>query len=174
MTNAEILRKAMVALKSFLNKDMQLLALDASERSISHKFAEHLQKKFAEWTVDCEYNRRGKRPKTLPAGLFGDISDNDQDAKTIFPDIIVHRRSRRNNLLVIEVKKSNSNITSDKDEVKLRAFTGEGDYRYKVGLFLVFDVERQNIKEAKCFKRGHEVAFEPSIRNSLKELGYVG
>jgi hypothetical protein len=158
--NTKVLDRVFKALKSFLDSDGLLLGVNASERSISHKLAEHMQREFTEWDVDCEYNRRGERTKTLPRILFNGIKGDDQEAKTIFPDIIIHKRKLDDNLLVIEVKKSNSRESEDNDIKKLTAFTDqEGDYKYKVGLFIVFDVENQNICNVKCFEHGRKVAL---------------
>jgi hypothetical protein len=173
MSDRELMEKVTAALKSFFDNDGQLLKLNASERSISHKLAEHLEKEFLDWDVDCEYNRRGERPKTLPRILFSDIKDDDQEAKTIFPDIIVHKRNQPDNLLVVEVKKSNSRESDDKDRTKLMAFTDpEGDYSYKVGLFIVFDVENQKVDKVQCFENGGEVALDINIKNNLETLVY--
>ncbi len=47
------------AMRDFLREDHELLSVNASERSMTHKLAEHLQEKFGDkWHVDCEYNRR--------------------------------------------------------------------------------------------------------------------
>ena len=48
------------AIRALLVKDQDLLALQANERSISHKLAEYLRKEIGEeYDVDCEYNRLG-------------------------------------------------------------------------------------------------------------------
>jgi hypothetical protein len=173
LLSSELLEKVITALKSFLNNDRQLLTLSASERSISHKLAEHLQKEFLEWHVDCEYNRRGDRPKAIPKILFDNIADNDKDAKTIFPDIIVHKRGQPDNLLVVEVKKSNSRESDKNDKIKLKAFTDlKRDYRYKVGLLITFDVSNQNISNVKSFEDGREVDIDTPIKIKLEALGH--
>ena len=164
-----LMEKVIAALKNFFDKDRQLLTLDANERSISHKLAEHLQKEFTGFNVDCEYNRRGKNKKTLPRILFHDIKEDDQEAKTIFPDILIHKRSiQTNNLLVVEIKKSNSRVSEDTDITKLKAFTDPKEkYKYKVGLFIVFDVVNRKLSKVKHFENGEE--FEPVI-NFKKQL----
>jgi hypothetical protein len=91
------------SIESFLTHESNLLCIDVNERSITHKIAEYLQYNFKEWNVDCEYNRLGDKVKTLPKPIK--TNSNDTDAKTIFPDIIVHKRGKNENLLVIEVKK---------------------------------------------------------------------
>lgn len=166
------MEKVNAVLRNFLDKDRNLLMLNASERSISHKLAEHLGKEFPDGDADYEYNRWGDRPKTLPEVLFNDITDYDQDARAIFSDIIVYKRQLPDNLLVIEVKKSSSRENNDKDRIKLIAFTDpEGDYRYKVGLFIVFDVENQKVDKVRCFENGDEVECNGVMAN-LEALGH--
>lgn len=170
-SSSEIIDSVLVALKCFFEKDHSLLNLNTSERSISHKLGEHLQREFSKWDVDCEYNRRGDRPKTLPRILFENMRDDDKDAKTIFPDIIVHRRNRPDNLLVVEIKKSNSSVSSENDEIKLKAFTDrEGEYKYKLGLFIAFDIDNQKKCSLRHFEGGQEVPLDPAIIAKLEAI----
>jgi hypothetical protein len=62
---ARLERQVIQAAESLVTHDGYLLACDLNERSITHKFAEHLQRKFPEWNVDCEYNRDYHDPKRL-------------------------------------------------------------------------------------------------------------
>lgn len=64
------------------------------------------------------------------------ISSNDTEARTVFPDIVVHRRATSDNLLVVEVKKTTSHISSERDIQKLQAFREQLGYQY--ALFLKF------------------------------------
>ena len=82
------------AARHLLNQDRYLFANDLNERSITHKFAEYLQHQFPEWNVDCEYNRDHHDPKRLDLPSRHDISGDDVNAKTVFPDIIIHERGR--------------------------------------------------------------------------------
>ena len=174
MNRNALMEKVIDALKNFFENDSQLLTLKANERSISHKLAEHLQQEFIDFNVDCEYNRRGKSKKTLPRVLFHDIKEDDQEAKTIFPDILIHKRNiQTDNLLVIEVKKSNSSESEVNDIIKLEAFTNpNGDFKYEVGLFMVFDVNNQNLKDVRFFKNGNEVDIGSHLKAKLEVLGY--
>lgn len=65
---------------------------------------------------------------------------DDPEAFTILPDIIVHRRKKDHNLLVIEVKK-NTNRDYELDFEEHRGLTGDGHYRCVLGLHLVLTVE---------------------------------
>src|SRR5271156_1841591 len=108
MTQAEIESKLRRAIRTLLREDGWLLRYDANERSITHKLAEYLQKEFRDWHVDCEYNLDGHDDsKKLDLPPKRNISSADTEARTVFPDIIVHCRgkhAKRLNLLVLEAK----------------------------------------------------------------------
>jgi hypothetical protein len=55
----------------------------------------------------------------------------------VFPDIIVHRRQQKENLLVIEAKKSGN--ANDLDRKKLHAFMSDNHYEYAFAVLLSFD-----------------------------------
>ena len=48
--------------------------------------------------------------------------DDDTEAKTVFPDIIVYNRGTKENHFVIEVKKSPNSASRDADYAKLRGY----------------------------------------------------
>lgn len=52
-------------LEALLRFDGYLLAHNLSERTLTHKLAEHYQNLFHEWSVDCEYNRNLGAPKKI-------------------------------------------------------------------------------------------------------------
>jgi len=89
--------------------------------------------------VDCEYNRDEHNSKRLELDTETIRSDEDQ-AKTVYPDIIVHERGKSKNLLAIEIKKD-SGESSDKDLRKLRALRRQLGYSY--GLFIRFGTGRR-------------------------------
>jgi hypothetical protein len=98
------------ALATLFDRDVYLLAVDANERSISHRFAMYLQAQFERFDVDCEYNRDGVEPKKL--GHLGLLPDSeDVEAQTVFPDIIVHIRGTNRNYLGVEMKKSTNHVS---------------------------------------------------------------
>lgn len=122
-------------LEQLVSCDKDILEVNINERTISHRFAVYLEPYFDEWSVDCEYNRDHDDKKTLD--IFPeDNKTNDTEAKTVFPDIIVHKRMTGENLLVIEMKKSTNNIDKDrnKDKHKLKAFKRELDYQFAIFL----------------------------------------
>ncbi|MEW6181026.1 hypothetical protein [Anaerolinea sp.] len=130
----EVKQRVIAAIARFYRHDPELLDVDVNERTITHKLAEYLQDEFPEWHVDCEYNRLGTDVKRL--SLISEVvTPFDTEAKTVFPDIIIHRRRKKKNLLVMEVKKI-SGDDETKDYEKLEAFTQDPNYRYCFGLFL--------------------------------------
>lgn len=137
------------AVKECLHNESKLLILEVNERSVTHKLGEYLQKKFRKYSydVDCEYNKDGHEPKrlNLPPGLVdGTVSTAADVATTVYPDIIIHRRGTKDNLVVIEAKKS-TNPDRTTDCQKLEAF--RRDLGYKFCYRLVFDVGERVNKE---------------------------
>lgn len=108
--------------------DHFLITNGTEERTITHKLAEYIQQQFLEWHVDCEYNRLGQG---LPKAI---LSQN-----TSYPDIIIHHRNTRENLLVVEAKSIHSRDHSDvHDKKKIKAYIEDQDYRYQFGLWVCF------------------------------------
>lgn len=128
---SEIEGRMSIAIRTLLKEDLFLLRNDSDEWSISHKLAEYLQKQFSDWHVDVEYNRDKDQKKEL-------------DNKAVRPDIIVHIRNTNNNLLVIEIKKSNNLNQVDSDRKRLLRFTShEGRYKYLFGVLVTFYVAEE-------------------------------
>ena len=127
MDTKEIFQRFEESLTEFLKADHILLEINANERAISHKLAEHIQNQFPEWNVDCEYNRVKYDLKRV-------------NGKLVNPDIIVHHRKTPDNLLVVEVKKSNNKISILKDIERLKNFTKD-NLVYKAGILVVLEKE---------------------------------
>lgn len=144
-TKDEIERILRSCLKKLRKLDKQLLDINVNERTITHKLAEYLQQNFPEFNVDCEYNRFEDLIKKLELPK-DKINWNDTEAKSVFPDIIVHKRGTQEyNLLVIEIKKSSNINLSDFDQMKLHIFRQE-PYNYTFGLFLRIDLDGEQDK----------------------------
>lgn len=126
------------ALQMLLDRDANLLELDANERSLTHRFAMYLQERLPDWEVDCEYNRDGHNPKRVDLPQLHP-QDDDTDAKTVFPDVIAHRRGRQENYLVIEFKKMKYGFDDGVDQRKLRAYKEQ--LHYPFALFVAIGVE---------------------------------
>ena len=131
----EEVERGLHAAYTLLKRDRVLLELDANERSLTHKLAEYLQGEFPDWDVDCEYNRDGDTPKRLSVQT---ISTNDTDAHTVFPDIIIHYRNTKKNLVVIEAKKKSRTADGSADKKKLKAYMTE--HHYQFAFAIVFPV----------------------------------
>ncbi len=127
-----IVPEVLGAIDDLFAVDSQLLAFDASERAICGALARHLAVHFPDHHVDVEYNRIGEQNlKRLSL-----IVDSDLKECSVFPDIIVHNRSRAENLVVIEVKKRrNTSLASyrravDFDLQKLTAYRLQLGYNF--------------------------------------------
>lgn len=174
----EIKGKVRKSLYLLWDNDKYLLSIGASERSITHRLAIYLEKEFRGLNVDCEYNREGDEPKRYreivdqinKAGINAD----DTEAKTSFPDIIVHKRgNNKDNLLVIEVKKYRGNHTGidEKDKSKLEALTTVNQLNYKYGIALQIPVNGESTISILWFAQGKEIDGEPDcydISDSLE------
>ncbi len=131
----EIANKVRGAVAKLVELDALLFTVDANERSLTHRLALHLTPAFSDWDVDCEYNRTGSEPKVIHVlGCKGE--PNDTNGSRVFPDILVHHRTKPENLLVIEVKKSTSNRSDDTDIAKLKLLRAE--LGYSQALFIRF------------------------------------
>ncbi|AHB14116.1 hypothetical protein [Dehalococcoides mccartyi] len=162
MKDDEILAGFLTAYNCFLETERDLLSVNANERSLTHKLAEHIQQTFPEYNVDCEYNRRGYGNNSQKK-----VVQDDGIKKRVFPDIVVHKRKTdHSNLLVIEAKK-HSNTDTEQDDFKLKRFTKtDGDYHYQLGLLLILNLNSIEESTATKYKDGEVV--QPSsipIRN---------
>jgi hypothetical protein len=163
----QIVLAALEAIDCFLDKEHSLLKADANERSLTHKLAEYLQKVFPELHVDCEYNRLGAKVKRLPQAQRS--RTDDTEGRTIFPDIIVHRRGKKKNLLAIEVKKSTNRQRGD-DEKLCGLTAPDGEYTYRLGLHLVIDCKKCTIARATAFTKGSADKRITAILNCILKL----
>lgn len=121
-----------------LLSDAELAYANPSERAIVARLGNLLNGKYQGWSIDLEWSRRENVIKRLRYGL----SDEELIGKdAIVPDLIVHRVGKRENLLVVEVKKI-TNTDYEGDIWKLKGMTDQaGAYGYLVGLHLVVDVK---------------------------------
>ena len=71
---------------------------------------------------------------------------------------------------MIEVKKTNAGTDDiSRDKKKLRAFTDpKGEYKYRLGILLVFDVVNQQVYSAECYQEGKKSNCD--FCESLKEF----
>lgn len=144
-TQEDIGSRLQCALQRLVTNDKKLFLLDVNERSFTHKLAEYLALEFPGWDVDCEYNRDGSVPKRLVRYLSDPLTVDDTDAQTVFPDIIVHKRGTKKNLLVIEAKKDTNKAGVEWDREKLKAFKHDPDgYKYKFAALVTLKMSIQD------------------------------
>jgi hypothetical protein len=135
------LDKVVDAIGAFYARETFLLEKDASERALTHRLAVHLESRFTGWDVDCEYNRLGERRLLLPKGSI--VSTDDDIGKSVYPDVVVHRRAVPENLLAIEIRKVANYQPLEHDRHKLRALTDPHLwFAYRTGLLLVLGRKR--------------------------------
>lgn len=116
MTRERVIQNITQSLDDFMKNDGYLIEHDVSERAITHKLAQAFEAVFRQhsgYDVDCDYNRC--------VGL--DPIKRGNTGRRVYPDIIVHRRGKRNdNLLAVEVKKTKAERKAiQKDEKKARS-----------------------------------------------------
>lgn len=135
------------ALQQLMNEKPCLFQIDAHEVTIAHRLALYLEPSFPKWHVDIEYNRDKDVVKRMGNG------------EKMRPDVIVHeRRKSDNNVLVIEMKKSNNREGTSADTARLAEMTSpDGRYKYQYGLMLVFGSAKSAASEQRWFRKGHEV-----------------
>ena|SRR2546426_10439917 len=141
MNQEKIERVLERAITDVLANDAYLFEANVNERSLTHKFAEHLQAAVGrDWSVDCEYNRYGDDAKKIEEvkHIVGSLVATDETkSRTVYPDIIVHRRGAAGpNLLVIEAKKDASKGEREADWAKLERIKQQ--YGYSFAAFINF------------------------------------
>jgi hypothetical protein len=101
-----------------------------------------------EWSVDCEYNRYGTGAKVIDdlISIVGTSTPTyETKARTVYPDIIIHRRGPAGpNLLVIEAKKDATLSERADDWWKLKMIKEE--YSYVFAAFVNFLTEGGEIE----------------------------
>ena len=145
------LDKVVGALDMFYARETFLLERDVGERALTHRLAVHLESKFGGWDIDCDYNRLGERRLLLPKGTI--VATDDDVGKSVYPDIVIHRRSIPENLLAIETRKGANYLALDHDRHKLRASTDPHLwFAYRIGVLLVLG--RKRVTSAEVYVGG--------------------
>jgi len=156
------LDKVIAALGEFYARETYLFEHDLGERTLTHRFAVQLEKQFAGFDVDCDYDRLGARTLRLPHGTI--VSTDDHLGKSIYPDILVHQRAVPNNLLAIEVRKAANHQPLEHDRQKLCALTDPHlRFAYWIGLLLTLD--RKNVR-SEVYSAGH---IDPKLSHWFSE-----
>ena len=145
------LDKVAVALSEFYARETHLLEKDLGERTLTHRLAVALENQFPEWNIDCDYNRLGERTWRLPKASI--VSTDDQLGKSIYPDIVVHRRAMPENLLAIDVRKASNHQPPEHDRHKLRGLTDpHGWFAYRIGVLLTLG--KNNVTASEVYVGG--------------------
>jgi hypothetical protein len=129
------LNRLISALQEFYMRERVILERDLGERTLTHRLAVQIARQFPGWDVDCDYNRLGDRTMLLPRGAI--VSTDDSLGKSVYPDIVVHRRTVPNNLLAVEVRKAANHQPLQHDLHKLMALTDPHLwFAYRIGVLL--------------------------------------
>src|SRR6516164_10123850 len=145
------LDKVVAALREFFAREIFLFENDLGERTLTHRLAVHLEKQFAGFDVDCDYDRLGARTLRLPRGTI--VSTDDHLGKSIYPDIVVHQRDIPNNLLAVEVRKATNHQPLEHDQHKLRGLTDPHLwFAYWIGVLVI--LARKNVNDVEIYSGG--------------------
>ncbi len=160
-----------------------------AERCLVFRFAHYLQMSINnfhpnnnDFFVDCDYNasfelytdpKTGER-KTRP--LSGKKPDKAVNKKR-FIDIIVHKRTdnRPDDFLCFEIKKWNnypkSNRAKDFKNLKNLTMTGEGNFQYKYGFFILLGKDLATTQWV-IFERGQIIppGYEVCVQNRIETV----
>jgi hypothetical protein len=133
MDQADIERIIIGAVDTLFAEDLEIIRRDVSERTICAQLRAILQRYFDRHAVHAEYNRHGIEPKEI------ELPDADgvPTIHRVSPDIIVHQAGHdRQNILVVEVKKTTNPNTDKADLIKLAEIKRRMGYRFAVFLRL--------------------------------------
>ena len=163
------LDKLVAALREFYARESYLFEKDVGERALTHRLAAQIESQFSGWDVDCDYNRLGERTLRLPKGTI--VSTDDALGKSVYPDIVVHRRAVPHNLLAVEVRKAANHQPVDHDRRKLQALTDPHLwFAYWIGVLLT--LARKHVVNPEVYVGG---AIDRSLTiwfaERLKETG---
>lgn len=142
--------KIKLALEEVIKNDFYLLEVDASERSLTHRLAVYLEKHFSDYHIDCEYNRENTNPKRIRNSV-----------KTVYPDIVIHKRGTSTNLVAIEAKKTkNADKSGILDKGKLMSYKEK--FAYKYIFFIKFPVGKNALNFDNIDSLVDEVKYDRS------------
>ncbi|MBK5652653.1 MULTISPECIES: hypothetical protein [Bradyrhizobium] len=166
------LNKVIAAVEEFYAQETLLLERDLGERTLTHRLAVYVERQFAGWQVDCNYDRLGERTLRLPRGSGS--STDDHLGKSIYPDIVVHQRDIPNNLLAIELRKDSNHQPLEHDQRKLQALTDPNVwFAYAIGVLVI--VGRSGVSASEVYAGGAiDSAASRWLAQRLRESGLAG
>ena len=144
-SNEEIEHLVVKAIEKLQDEDAVFLdpRFDINERSVTHRLGMYLTELFPEEDVDCEYNRAYNEHSDEYISKNVDLSKiekgmttKDLVAKTVYPDIIVHKRGENINILALEVKMQWKNDKGKFDVIKAGAYKKRLYYQHSGFLVL--------------------------------------
>jgi hypothetical protein len=159
----------LAALAAFYARETFLLEKDAGERALTHRLAVYLEGEFPGFAVDCDYDRLGERTRLLPRGSI--VSTEDHLGKSVYPDIVVHRREIPDHLLAVELRKAANHQPIEHDRHKLRALTDpQLWFAYRIGLLLTLG--RRGVVAAEVYVGGAmDAALTRWLDDRLQQTG---
>ncbi len=144
----ETVKKYLVAALDQMKSEPKLFTIRINERTLTQRLSLKLQPFFqGVLSVDCEYNRMWDLTDVSKRLPREETWTDDDEGRTVFPDVIAHVRDEPfENLLVIEAKRNyHGKQLPEKDETKLKLFTDpKGDFHYRFGAFVNFVTEGEN------------------------------
>jgi len=166
------LNKLIAALKDFYAREAYLLERDLGERALTHRLAVCVEREFAGWEVDCDYDRLGDRTMRLPHGTVS--STDDHLGKSVYPDIVVHQREIPNNLLAIEVRKAANHQPIAHEQQKLQALTDPHLwFAYAIGAMVT--LAKNGVSQSEVYAGGRiDQSMSNWFAERLKEKGLAG
>lgn len=146
MRRDEVEQLVRAAVTQVVEHHRSLLDVNVSERALCHHLANYIAQSLkVKMDVDVEYNRHARSPKRLNLPPR-DAHVDDVSARTVVPDIIVHRRGSDDaNEVVLEVKKVGGSEAHD--NLKLRAFRDELGYKHCGHVVLGLDADGSVVSE---------------------------
>ena len=164
------LDKIIAALKAFYAREVFLFEHDLGERTLTHRLAVQIERQFPDFEVDCEFDRLGPRTLNMPRGSI--VSTDDHLAKSIYPDIVVHRRSIPDNLIAIEVRKAGNHQPVEHDRQKLRALTDPHVW-FAYGIGVLLTLGKNNAASMEIYASGkHDPEMSGLSAGWLKQAGF--
>ncbi len=133
------------ALETLVLHDSYLFEIGVSERAIMGRLTVYLTHLFPSYSVDLEYNRHGVEVKRAKVPVECANAADPDGTKIIVPDLVVHQRGHdRDNLLVLEAKKSSDPRGQHCDRLRLEALKRE--MRYQFAALLEFQMYRKPVE----------------------------
>lgn len=133
MERADVEQILTQALQALYAEELEIIRRDVAERTICGQLSRILQRSFAQHAVHTEYNRHGVDPKEIELPNENGILTRNR----VNPDIVVHQPGHdRENIAVIEVKKSTNAVPDEADLVKLARIKHQIAYQHAVFLRL--------------------------------------